>query len=107
MCLPTWESPIDSLKNGFKAALKRAGIEDFRFHDLRHTFANHFVMRGGDLKALQEILGHTTLTMTMKYAHLAQGHKQEAINLLNGLTTKKSDGHKMVTFSKTEKVGVS
>ena len=45
-------------------------------------------MRGGDLKALQEILGHTTLTMIMKYAHLAPGHKQEAINRLNGLTTK-------------------
>jgi integrase len=95
--------PIKSLKNGFKAALKRAGIDDFRFHDLRHTFASHFVMRGGDLKALQEILGHTTLTMTMKYAHLAPGHKQEAINRLNGLTTKKSDGHKMVTFPKNEK----
>ena len=60
-------------------------------------------MRGGDLKALQEILGHTTLTMTMKYAHLAPGHKQEAINRLNGLTTKKSDGHKMVIIAKNEK----
>ena len=40
------------------------------------------------MKALQEILGHTTLTMMMKYAHLAQGHKQEAINRLNGLATK-------------------
>ncbi|MCP4624722.1 MAG: site-specific integrase [bacterium] len=95
--------PIEDLKKGFKAALKRAGIEDFRFHDLRHTFASHFVMRGGDLKALQEILGHTTLTMTMKYAHLAQSHKREAINLMNGLTTKKADGHKMVTFAKTKK----
>jgi integrase len=94
---------IDDLKNGFYAALRRAGIEDFTFHDLRHTFASHFVMRGGSLKALQEILGHTTLAMTMKYAHLAQEHKQKEINLLNGLTTKKSDGHKMVTFSKNEK----
>lgn len=95
--------PMDSLKDGFKAAVRRAGVVDFRFHDLRHTFASHFVMRGGDLKALQEILGHTTLNMTMKYAHLAQGHKREAINLMNGLTTKKSDGHKMVTVSKNEK----
>ena len=59
---------MDGLKHGFIAAVKRAGIEDFRFHDLRHTFASHFVMRGGSLKALQELLGHTTLTMTMKYA---------------------------------------
>jgi hypothetical protein len=41
--------------------------------------------------------------MTMKYAHLAQYHKKEAVNLLNGLTAKKADGHKMVTFSKTAK----
>jgi integrase len=94
--------PMDGLKEGFRAAVRRAGIEDFRFHDLRHTFASHFVMRGGDLKTLQEILGHTTLTMTMKYAHLAQSHKREAINLMNGLTTKKSDGHKTVTFLKTD-----
>jgi integrase len=98
---------IEDVKSSFSAALKRAGIDDFTFHDLRHTFSSHFVMRGGDLKALQEILGHTTLTMTMKYAHLAQGHKKEAINRLNGLTTKKADGHKMVTFSETQNVAIS
>jgi len=87
---------INDLKNGFNAALKRAGIDNFKFHDLRHTFASHFVMRGGSLKALQEILGHKTLTMTMRYAHLAQDHKKEAINLLNGLTTK-DNCHKTVT----------
>jgi integrase len=94
---------IDDTKMGFHAALRRAKISDFKFHDLRHTFASHFIMRGGSLKALQEILGHTTMTMTMRYAHLAQEHKQKEINLLNGLTTKKADGHKMVTFSKQKK----
>jgi integrase len=89
---------IKDLKNGFNAALRRAGIEDFKFHDLRHTFASHFVMRGGGLKALQEILGHKSLTMTMRYAHLAQDHKKEAINLLNGLTAKDTC-HKTVTNS--------
>ena len=89
---------IKDLKNGFNAALRRAGIEDCTFHDLRHTFASHFVMRGGSLKALQEILGHKTLTMTMRYAHLAQDHKKEAINLLNGLTAK-NNCHKTVTNS--------
>ena len=89
---------IADLKNGFNAALRRAAINDFKFHDLRHTFASHFVMRGGSLKALQEILGHKTLTMTMRYAHLAQDHKKEAINLLNGLTAK-GNCHKTVTNS--------
>ena len=73
-------------KKGFKAALKRAGIEDFRFHDLRHTFASHLLMRGGALKDVQEILGHKTMTMTLRYAHLSGEHKRKAVNLLNGLT---------------------
>jgi hypothetical protein len=82
------------------AALKRAGIDDFIFHDLRHPLVSHFVMRGRDLKALQENLGHTTLNMTMNYAHLTQGHKKEAINRLNGLTTKKLIVKKRSVFQK-------
>ena len=79
---------IKHVKSGFNAALRRAGIENFRFHDLRHTFASHFIMRGGDLKSLQEMLGHSNITTTMRYAHLSQAHKKEAVNLLNGLTGK-------------------
>jgi len=90
---------IESLKGGFAAAVERAGIEDFKFHDCRHTFSSHFVMRGGSIKALQEILGHTTLTMTMKYAHLAQSHKKQAVNLLNGLTAPRTDNRKPDTVS--------
>jgi len=90
---------IESLKGGFAAAVERAGIEDLKFHDCRHTFSSHFVMRGGSIKALQEILGHTTLTMTMKYAHLAQSHKKQAVNLLNGLTAPRTDNRKPDTVS--------
>lgn len=93
--LTTVGKPVESMKTAFNAALKRAGIDDFRFHDLRHTFASHFVMRGGTLKELQEILGHKTMQMTMRYAHLSQEHKKKAVNLLNGLTgSKKADCHK-------------
>jgi integrase len=77
---------IGSVKTAFNAALKRANIEDFRFHDLRHTFASYFAMRTGDLKALQEILGHADIKTTMRYAHLAKSHKKKAINSLQGLT---------------------
>jgi integrase len=62
------------LRRAWEAAVEAAGLEDFRFHDLRHTFASRFVMRGGGLPALQQILGHSTLAMTMRYAHLAPGH---------------------------------
>ncbi|NMZ70080.1 Site-specific recombinase XerD [Pseudomonas peli] len=50
-------------------------------HVLRHTFASHFVMSGGNILTLQKILGHTTLAMTMRYTHLAPDHLQDAIKL--------------------------
>jgi integrase len=97
------ETPVVSMKRvdrSFAAALKRAGIEDFRFHDLRHTFASHFIMRGGRLKELQEILGHKDIKMTMRYAHLSQEHKKKAVNLLNGLTaSRKTPKAHLGTFS--------
>jgi integrase len=52
---------IDNIKSSFSSAVKRAGIENFTFHDLRHTFTSHFVMAGGSLRALQQILGHNRL----------------------------------------------
>ena len=76
--------PFKQITKSFMASIRRAEIEDFRFHDLRHTFASHFVMRGGSLKELQEILGDKNITMTMRYAHLSQEHKKKAVNLLNG-----------------------
>lgn len=75
----------DRLFYALNASLKRAGIEDFQFRDLRHTFASHFVMNGGSLKALQEILGHKNITMTMRYAHLSKEHKKDEIKALRGL----------------------
>jgi integrase len=81
------ENPVQGVKSAFKAALTRAGIVNFRFHDLRHTFASHMIMRGASLKEVQEILGHKTMTMTLRYAHLSQEHKKKAVNLLNGLTS--------------------
>jgi integrase len=50
-------------------------------HVLRHTFASHFVMRGGNILTLQKILGHTSLAMTMRYAHLSPDHLQDALTL--------------------------
>lgn len=63
-------SRIGNPRKAFEAACRRAGIENFRFHDLRHTFASWFVQQGGDLYRLSRILGHTTLQMTARYGHL-------------------------------------
>lgn len=58
----------------FEKAVAEAEIVDFTFHDLRHTFASWFAMSSGDLAALKEILGHGTIQMTMRYAHLCKTH---------------------------------
>ncbi|MEK6626508.1 MAG: site-specific integrase, partial [Bdellovibrionota bacterium] len=64
--------------------LKLAEIkEHYRFHDLRHTFASHFMMNGGNIYDLQKILGHSSLEMTQRYAHLAPEHLIKASNVVS------------------------
>jgi integrase len=63
-----------TVKRGWAGAVQRAGLTDFHFHDLRHSFASWWVMRGGSLQALKDVLGHSSLTMTLKYAHLSPDH---------------------------------
>ena len=71
--------PYRDVKKGFAAALRRAGIEDFRFHDLRHTFASRLVMAGVDIRTVQDLLGHKDIKMTMRYSHLSDVHMREAV----------------------------
>ena len=74
--------PYANVRTSFDTALKRAGIIDFRFHDLRHTFASHLVMLGIDLRTVQELLGHKTIEMTLRYSHLSPDHKNRAVGIL-------------------------
>jgi hypothetical protein len=75
-------------------ACKRAGLRRIGWHVLRHTFASHLAMRGVPLKAIQELLGHATIEMTMRYAHLAPAVHRDAVAQLDGPVP---HGHQMGT----------
>ena len=75
------------IQTAYNNAVAAAKLDDVNFHTLRHTFASWAMMRGVSLKELQELLGHTTLAMTMRYAHLAPERLRTAVSRLEGLTS--------------------
>jgi integrase len=75
-------------KKQWARAMRISAIREFRFHDLRHTFASRLAQRGASLKAIQDLLGHADLKMTMRYAHLAQNDLRDAVSVLSSTRTK-------------------
>ena len=67
------------IRTAFENAVEAARLDGFRFHDCRHHFASWFVMRGGSLQALKELLGHADLKMTLRYAHLSPEHLRSEV----------------------------
>ena len=74
--------PIKDIKKSWNNLIAEADIANFRFHDLRHHFASKLVMAGVDLNTVRELMGHSDLKMTLRYAHLAPEHKAAAVNLI-------------------------
>ena len=66
----------------FRDAVREAGIKNFTWHCLRHTFASRLVMAGVDLRTVQELMGHKSITMTVRYAHLSPEHRVAALEKL-------------------------
>ncbi len=77
----------EQLSMRFIRACRDAGIEDFSFHDLRHTYASHLRMKGADLDDIRRLLGHSDLRMTIRYAHLLPEHLEAAASRLDGVLT--------------------
>lgn len=76
------QKPMD-LRTPWEVALKKAGIDDFRFHDLRHSAASYLAMNGASLAEIAEVLGHKTLQMVKRYAHLSEGHTARVVESMN------------------------
>ncbi len=87
------------MDRSYETILELAGIKDFRFHDLRHTFASWYMMNGGDLYELAKILGHSNIKMTERYAKLGKDHiaktggtAREMWRMMEGNLRKQSSG---------------
>ena len=87
-----------NVRGAFDRAKEKSKITDFHWHDLRHTTASHLAMKGVDMYSIKEYLGHCTIAMTQRYAHLSEAHQEKVVSALNGLTgninrhNKASDG---------------
>lgn len=75
---------VADVKKAWAGLMAAAELENFRFHDLRHTFASNLVMAGVDLNTVRELLGHGDIKMTLRYAHLAPEHRAAAVEKLVG-----------------------
>jgi integrase len=78
----TPKKPMD-LRTPWEAAVKKAELADFHFHDLRHSAASYLAMNGASLAEIAEVLGHKTLQMVKRYAHLSEGHTARVVESMN------------------------
>lgn len=76
------DKPWDS-RTSWLTALQKANIQDFRFHDLRHSCASYLAMNGASLAEIAEVLGHKTLQMVKRYAHLSEAHTAKVVQSMN------------------------
>ena len=87
---------IQFMQNGFQAACGRAGIKDFRVHDMRHTCASWLVQGGVPLLEVSKLLGHSTTELTEGYAHLAPENLKAAVSVLDQLRSGYASGAEAV-----------
>jgi integrase len=79
LAFPGRSGALDNVRKTWATLLKTAEIKDFRWHDLRHHFASRLVQNGVDLNTVRELMGHQSITMTLRYSHLAPEHRAAAV----------------------------
>jgi integrase len=77
------KSGLQAIRKAWEAVLKEAKIEDFRFHDLRHSAASYLAMNGATLAEIAEVLGHKTLQMVKRYSHMSDAHTAGVVERMN------------------------
>jgi integrase len=91
----------NDIRHPFEQACEGAGLTDFHFHDLRHTFASWLIMRGVALATLSNLLGHTSPTMTLRYAHLSPKHLTSAVRVLDPVSSSSHDNYMTIEPERT------
>jgi site-specific recombinase XerD len=81
-------TPVKGFDTAWRTACKRIKLENFHFHDLRHTFCSNLLLAGSDLKDVKEMIGHSDISMTDRYSHLTLSHKRLQQTRLAGHYTK-------------------
>lgn len=104
---PKTKNSIKDVKRSFKTACRKVGITDLRFHDLRHTAATYMVTGGIDLVTVSEILGHSDIKMTMRYAHPTPENRRRAVNVLADVFSQKDENQKISGTDMAQATGQS
>ena len=84
--------PYGNWRKAFTTACRQTGIKDFRFHDLRHTFASYLAMAGHSAFTIQRLMGHKTIAMAQRYTHLSQAHIRAAVDQIGAKVVQSEEG---------------
>jgi site-specific recombinase XerD len=91
----------------FYRDIQRTGVKMIRFHDIRHTFATNYIIHGGRIEDLQLILGHSDLTTTKIYIHLAENYLRDKMDVVNFMASPPTDPHNVIDLNQRRQLKIN